>query len=78
MFTTAFDSTDWISTLNVKNIFIFTGSEDQVIPPENSSILHDKIPGSKLFLYEEIGHLILIEHPDVFVNDISKILNSIK
>ena len=76
VFTAHFDSTPWLDQLNVKNTFLFAGREDKIIPAENMSILQQKIPGSKLFIYEEIGHLILIEHPEVFVNDLSFILNA--
>ena len=45
---------------------IIVGSEDKVLPPEESRILADVIPGAELSTIEHAGHLSNIEFPDRF------------
>ena len=54
---------------------IIAGKEDQVVSPENSSWLGEKIPGSKLTLFEGAGHMIPIEMPDQLAERIKTIKN---
>jgi pimeloyl-ACP methyl ester carboxylesterase len=44
---------------------VITGKEDRLIPPANSRLLAERIPGAVL---EELpgGHLFTTEHPDLF------------
>lgn len=35
---------------------VMTGTDDMLIPPENSRILAERIPGAKLVEYEGKGH----------------------
>ncbi len=43
---------------------ILTGDADVLVPPENSSILHDRIPGSRLVILPGAGHAFFIEEPE--------------
>jgi pimeloyl-ACP methyl ester carboxylesterase len=54
----------------VKNpTFIITGADDTLVPPENSQLLHQAIPRSKLAFIDNAGHLFFIEQPRQ-VNDL--------
>ena len=56
--------------MTMKTIII-TGDEDKIIPYENSVYLNSNINNSKLIVYKNVGHLILIEEPEIFVQDIA-------
>ena len=43
---------------------VLTGAEDVLIPPENSRIIADRIPGAECLVLEGGGHQILIEQPE--------------
>ena len=45
---------------------IVTGSDDILVPPENSKILKDRIPNSELVLLPDVGHAIHVEAADQF------------
>lgn len=45
---------------------ILHGRADRILPFENSVELADRIPTSRLFLVEGLGHLISMERPEVF------------
>jgi 3-oxoadipate enol-lactonase len=51
-------------------VLVITGSEDRLIPPENSELLAKRIPGAKLHMVEGAGHLFFVEKPD----EVSQIL----
>jgi 3-oxoadipate enol-lactonase len=42
---------------------VMTGADDVLIPPENSNILADRIPGAQLHVIPDCGHQVLIEAP---------------
>jgi len=43
---------------------VINGAEDALIPPENSRILAQRIPGAELVLFPEAGHLFFHEVPE--------------
>lgn len=43
---------------------VLTGADDVLIPPENSTILADRIPGAECRIIDGGGHQILIEQPE--------------
>jgi pimeloyl-ACP methyl ester carboxylesterase len=45
---------------------ILWGRRDRLLPPSMGVQLHELIPGSKLFVWEDSGHCPMIEHPDRF------------
>ena len=47
-----------------KPTLILTGDEDVLIPPENSRILQERIPGSRLVVLKGAGHAFFIEAPE--------------
>lgn len=47
---------------------VITGSDDALIPPENSKILGERIPGARLEIIEGGGHQFLIEQAEAANN----------
>ncbi|KAB8033352.1 alpha/beta fold hydrolase [Fluviispira multicolorata] len=68
-----FDGVSFLSQIKAKT-FIISGNEDQIIPVENSYYLKENIESSNLKVYEGVGHLILVEEADKFVEDVSAFL----
>jgi pimeloyl-ACP methyl ester carboxylesterase len=46
---------------------ILTGDRDRVIPGASSDVLHERIPGSRLEVVAEAGHLFFLERPEASV-----------
>jgi pimeloyl-ACP methyl ester carboxylesterase len=44
-------------------VLIEWGEEDQVAHPDGAKLLHERIPGSTLATYPEVGHLAMLEAP---------------
>jgi len=61
---------------NVKSEII-VGADDVVTPPEAAKKVSQLMPGSRLVVVEDAGHMILYEKPDVIVSSITRIVNSI-
>jgi len=61
-----------LSVFNVKRrlgeircpVLVITGSEDRMMPPDNSRLLADGIPGAELYMVEGAGHEFFFEKPD--------------
>lgn len=59
----AFDAMDRLAEINLPTLIV-CGSEDQMTPPRYSEYLHDNIPGSRLQVIAEAGHMVMLEQPD--------------
>lgn len=60
----------------IKNpALIVTGTEDILIPPQNSRILAERIPGAKLIEYPGAGHYFMAPSRDEFLTDIMEFLD---
>jgi 3-oxoadipate enol-lactonase len=59
----AFDAFDRLPLLAVPTL-VLTGTDDVLIPPENSRILAERIPGAGLIEFSQAGHLFFIEKAD--------------
>jgi pimeloyl-ACP methyl ester carboxylesterase len=57
-------------------VLILWGEEDQWIPVEQAHILHENIPGSKLVVIPQAGHLVIEERPEVLVDEIRAFLSN--
>ena len=68
-----FDGVNYLSNIKAKTLVI-SGNEDHIIPIENAHYLSNGIPNSSLIVYKEVGHLILIEEPEKFANDVCEFL----
>jgi pimeloyl-ACP methyl ester carboxylesterase len=53
---------------------IVTGTEDNVVDPNNSDVLAERIPGAEVQRIDNAGHLVFWERPDAFVRIISEFL----
>ncbi|HEX4680862.1 MAG TPA: alpha/beta fold hydrolase [Gaiellaceae bacterium] len=53
---------------------IVTGTEDNVVDPDNADVLAERIPGAEVQRIENAGHLFFWEQPDAFVRIISEFL----
>jgi len=49
---------------------VMTGTEDILIPPQNSELIASRIPGAVLKQYENLGHAFMTEARDAVVGDI--------
>ncbi|KAF1299425.1 alpha/beta hydrolase [Enterococcus sp. JM4C] len=54
---------------------IVNGDEDKMVPTENSYDLAQRIPHSKLVIYEDAGHGSLFQYSDEFVAEVTEFLN---
>lgn len=61
---------------NVQNETLVIGSEhDWVTPLSQSKLIHDLLPNSELFVFENSGHMPFIEEPELFNKVVSDFLN---
>ena len=52
------------------------GEEDFVIPVDHARIAHAAVPGSRLEIFENSGHLPFRDHPDRFVEVVERFIDS--
>ena len=69
-----FDGIAQLNKISAQKIIIFSGEEDKIIPHQNAFYLNKHIPESQLIAYPNVGHLMLIEEPEKFVEDVSSFL----
>ena len=55
--------------------FLVTGTEDVIVPPENSRIIGERIPGSQLAEIPGAGHGLMYQCPDRFCECVLEFLN---
>ncbi|MEU6323403.1 alpha/beta hydrolase [Streptomyces sp. NPDC047009] len=55
---------------------VVNGSHDVMVPTINSYILQQHIPGAQLIIYPDSGHGSLFQYPELFVNHVSRFLDS--
>ena len=70
------DITDAIKRIKLPTLII-CGQEDKMTPPVNSESLRDSIPGAKLALIAEAGHLVMMEDPEAFNKAIKTFVDSL-
>lgn len=59
-----------------KPTLIITGSEDILIPPQNSRILAEAIAGSRLVEYQGMGHGLISQIPETVAREVLEFLGS--
>lgn len=57
-------------------IGIFCGTDDALIKPTHSHLLHESMEGSKLFIYEGAGHMINLEAADAYNRDLESMFQA--
>lgn len=69
MATTTFSTYDRLPLVD-RPTLVASGAEDILIPPENSRILADRIPGAKLIMYEGAGHSFINQCREELTSDL--------
>lgn len=59
------DATAMLARISVPTLVV-TGADDAVIPPSESEILVNAIPGARLIVIPRAGHLVAFEKPEEF------------
>lgn len=59
------DSTPLLSQINIPTLLVF-GEQDQIIPLDEARAMHAAIPGSRLEIIADAGHLLNLEQPQKF------------
>lgn len=72
----AFDVMDKVSSVNVPTLVI-CGQDDAATPPKFARYLAEKIPGAKLCLVEDAGHMVMVEQPQVVNLEIERFLEGL-
>lgn len=55
---------------------IVNGDHDQMVPTENSYMMHHKIKGSQLVIYSQAGHGSIFQYAEEFANKLTDFLSS--
>ena len=66
-----YDGVALLSKICAQKTIIISGDEDKIIPLQNATYLNQHIQNSHLIVYPQVGHLILIEEPEVFLQDVT-------
>ena len=67
------DTCDRLGKITAPTLVI-TGDRDRVIPPQNSDILTQKIPGAKQAIIKDAAHAFCFSHPDLVATAIINFL----
>jgi 3-oxoadipate enol-lactonase len=67
------DSTATLSTIDVPTLIV-VGSEDVATPPRDARALHAAIPGSRIEILQQAGHLSNVERPAAFNTVVTEFL----
>jgi len=70
------DSTPMLSTIDVPTLIV-VGGEDVVTPPRDARALHAAIPGSRIEVLQQAGHLSNVERPAAFNTVVTEFLASL-
>jgi pimeloyl-ACP methyl ester carboxylesterase len=70
---TGFDALDRIGSIAAPTL-ILHGTEDGVVDPRNAALLAERIPDSRVRLFEGRGHLLFWEDPDGFADAVEEFL----
>jgi 3-oxoadipate enol-lactonase len=70
------DSTALLPSISVPTLII-SGAEDVLTPPSDAEALHAGIPGSRLAILNNAGHLSNLEAPDAFSLTLNAFLTSV-
>jgi pimeloyl-ACP methyl ester carboxylesterase len=70
------DSTPTCATIDVPTLIV-VGEEDVLTPPKEARALHHAIPGSRIEVLRQAGHLSNVERPAAFNTVVSEFLGSL-
>jgi pimeloyl-ACP methyl ester carboxylesterase len=66
----------WLHRIDVPTLLIW-GDHDRMFPKQHALAYHELIPGSKLVVVPECGHVPQLEKPDVFAGEIMTFLGAL-
>jgi pimeloyl-ACP methyl ester carboxylesterase len=72
-FVTMLDRTYLVQSLPVQIIW---GEDDLIIPVDHANKAHEAIPGSRVEIFEESGHMPFHDHPERFVEVVERFIDS--
>ena len=55
-------------------VLVLHGGADAIVDPRNAQLLADRIPGARLMLFAELGHLLFWEDPRAFADAVTSFL----
>jgi pimeloyl-ACP methyl ester carboxylesterase len=70
------DTTASLSSLKIPTL-IMVGESDQLTPPAASEAMHERIPGSELFVVPRAGHMSNLENPEFFNEKLLQFLKKV-
>lgn len=70
------DSTATLATIDVPTMII-VGDEDVPTPPKEARAMHERIPGSRLEVIAQAGHLVNLERPAAFNHLVHEFLTAL-
>jgi pimeloyl-ACP methyl ester carboxylesterase len=73
----AFDATTFLEDLDVPTL-VLHGTGDRVLPVANAERLHERLPDSRLELYEDGAHLFFVEDPDAVTADVREYVEAVE
>jgi pimeloyl-ACP methyl ester carboxylesterase len=71
-----FDACDRLSRLRMP-VLVIHGTGDRLIPPENGTMLAERIPGARLVLLDGAGHVHHWEQPDAAIGPILSFVDEV-
>jgi pimeloyl-ACP methyl ester carboxylesterase len=72
----AFDVMDRVGQIAAPTLAL-GGTLDQMTPPKYVTFLAEKIPGARLAMIEDAGHMVMLEQPDLVAQHIGQFLTAI-
>lgn len=70
------DRADSVATLGTITCptTVMCGAEDHICPPAYHELMAERIPGARLIIIENCGHLATIEQPDIVTQELQRLL----
>ncbi|PSQ47404.1 3-oxoadipate enol-lactone hydrolase [Halobacteriales archaeon SW_6_65_15] len=72
----AFDASDRLGEIEIPAL-VAHGTDDRVLPVENADLLHEKLPDSRLAVFENGSHLFFIERAETVNDHLLEFLNDV-
>jgi len=68
-----FDTFEKLSKINIPTL-ILHGSDDKILPAENSKVLAENIPSAELYFFENAGHGVIIQEQERWTQKVIEFL----
>jgi pimeloyl-ACP methyl ester carboxylesterase len=67
----------WLHRIDIPVLLVW-GAEDRLFPKEHAFAYRDRIPGAKVVIVPECGHVPHVEKPDLLAREIDGFINSMR